>query len=189
MNFDYDVITKELSGKGAGGISHTDAKKYLRHTHPMLGLDQIYDHDFEAGWIHSLRAVSCSMPAFEGHFPDAAIYPGTNLAQDAIQVAIVLFLGATRPLNSEGRNQEVSAVSDLKLLLGHPVPPGTLLDIALWKTEEPTDLQMSFDFEVRVRDFPYYKSPNKFGMTFGPALKGSGKIIRVKRRIYEGISF
>ncbi|MCF6436501.1 MULTISPECIES: hypothetical protein [Pseudoalteromonas] len=188
-DYSFEYIVKELSGHGKGPISHTGVKQYLRHTHPMLGLDQVADHDFEKGWVHSLRAISCSIPAFEGHFPDAAIYPGTNLAQDTIQVAIMLFLGMTRPLIPDGSNEEVSAVADLSLTMGHPVPPGTLLDVALWATGKTTDSQMPFEFEVRVRDFPYYDQGNKFGVTFGPALKGSGKMIRVKKKIYHGIGF
>ena len=186
---DFNFIVNELSGHGQGPISHTDVKQYLRHTHPMLGLDQVADHDFSKGWVHSLRAISCSIPAFQGHFPDAAIYPGTNLAQDTIQVAIMLFLGMTRPLNPVGPKEEVSAVAQLSLDMGHPVPPGTLLDVALWATGKVTDNAMPFEFEVRVRDFPYYDTPNKYGMTFGPALKGSGKMIRVKKKIYQGIGF
>lgn len=185
----YELITRELTGHGRGPIAHTDAKRYLRHTHPMLGIDRVLDHDFEAGWVHAVRAISCSHPAFEGHFEDAAIYPGTNLCQDTIQLCILLFVGATGPLHGEGENQEMTAVSSLNVSMGHPVPPGSLMDVAVWKTGGKERRSMSFGFEARLRDFPYYSAPNGMGVTFRSALTGEAELIRVKRKIYRGIGF
>lgn len=176
-------------GPNSGGIGHTDLKKYLRHKHPMIGVDHVVKHDFEAGWLHAHRAVSSSHPAFEGHFEDAAIYPGTNMAQDIIQLGIVLFLGSTRRLEGEGRNQELSAVSDLNLKMGHPVPPGVLLDIALWRTGGKGDHAIRFAFEARVRDFPFYEKTNQLGVSFKAAIQGDAELVRVKRKVYSGIGF
>lgn len=185
----YETITRDLSSKGRGPIAHTDVKQYLRHTHPMLGVDRVLDHDFEAGWVHAVRAVSCSHPAFEGHFEDAAIYPGTNLCQDTIQLCILMFVGATGPLQGEGENQELTAVTTLNVAMGHPVPPGSLLDVAVWRTAGRERRAMSFGFEARVRDFPYYSAPNAMGVTFRAALSGTADLIRAKRKIYRGIGF
>ena len=178
-----------FDGISQGNIGHTDLKKYLRHRHPMIGVDQIVKHDFRTGWLHAQRAVSSSHPSFEGHFEDAAIYPGTNMAQDIIQLGIVLFLGTTRPLEGEDRNQELSAVSDLHCRLGHPVPPGVLLDIALWRTGGKGEHSIQFDFEARVRDFPFYEKTNSMGISFKAAIKGSAELVRVKRKVYTGIGF
>lgn len=186
--FSFEHIIKELSGSGQGALGHTEAKAYLRHTHPMLGLDRILDHNFSQGWIHAVRAISCSQPVFEGHFPDAAIYPGTSLCQDVIQVAIVLFLGMTGPLKKDhGLKEEMTVVSNINATFGHPVPPGNLLDVAVWKESINSDRSMNIQFEARVRDFPFYSNPNCVGIKFAAALSGSAKIFRVKRKIYEGI--
>lgn len=181
----YEAVM-ELSGTGNGPISHTDGKKYLRHTHPMLSLDRVIDHDFEAGWIHAVRAISCSDPVFEGHFPDAGVYPGTCLNQDVNQVGIMLLIGMTSPLITEGNAQEITAVNSVESSYGHPVPPGCLIDILVWATELNRKT-IDFVFEARVHDFPYYDAPNKFGLTFSSAIKGTATLVRAKRKIYDGI--
>jgi len=172
-----------------GPIGHSNLKKFLRHRHPMIGVDQVVKHDFKAGWLHAARAISCSHPAFEGHFEDAAIYPGTNLTQDIIQLGIILFLGSTRELRGEGPDQEMTAVSNLSINLGHPVPPGVVLDVALWRTAGRGIHAIHFDFEARIRDFPYYEKQNELGIMFRSAISGSAELIRVKRKIYTGIGF
>lgn len=176
-----------LSGQGQGAIAHTDCKKYLRHTHPMLSLDYIADHDFTQGWVHAVRGISCSDPVFAGHFPDAGVYPGTNLNQDVNQVGILLFIGMTEPLIESGKKQEITAVSEVSSSYGHPVPPGCLLDMAVWATALEGKKKIRLNFESRIRGFPYYSQPNKFGLTFGAAIKGSATLIRGKRVIYDGI--
>lgn len=177
----------ELSGTGQGIISHTEGKTYLRHTHPMLSVDYIADRDFEAGWIHAVRAISCTDPVFAGHFPDAGVYPGTSMNQDVNQVAIMLFVGMTSPLIEEGSRQEITAVKNVESSYGHPVPPGVLLDITMWATNLEGKKNIDFKFEARVRGFEHYDKPNKVGLTFGPAISGSGTLIRTKRKFYDGI--
>lgn len=183
----FEHIFNKLSGTGKGVINHTDAKAYLRHTHPVLGLDRILDHDFSLGWVHAIRAISCSQAVFAGHFPDAAIYPGTHLCQDTIQIAILLFLGVTGSLKNNGPNQEMTIVSNLKVDFGHPVPPGSLLDIIVWKNSANGIRSMDIGFEAKVRDFPFYSKHNTLGIKFKSAISGTSKIVRVKRKIYEGI--
>ncbi len=177
----------ELSGTGDGFISHTDSKTYLRHTHPMLSVDWIADRDFEKGWIHAVRAVSCSDPVFEGHFPDAGVYPGTSINQDINQVGIMLLIGMTSPLKEDGNGQEITAVKSITSEFGHPVPPGCLLDIAVWATAKEGNKTLDMKFDARVRDFRLYDEPNKFGLKFSSAIKGELTLIRAKRRIYDGI--
>ena len=187
---DINTFETIVAGKDVphdGPIAHTNLKKFLRHRHPMIGVDQVIKHDFKAGWLHAVRAISSSHPAFEGHFEDAAIYPGTNLTQDIIQLGIALFLGSTRELRGEEHNQEMTAVSSLAIHLGHPVPPGALLDIALWRTGGKGIHAIQFEFEAKVRDFPYYHRQNDMGIAFRSAISGSAELIRVKRKIYAGI--
>ncbi len=188
-NSSFDGILAQGDEASRRGLSHSEAKKYLRHTHPMLGVDHILNHDFEQGWLHAARAISSSQPVFMGHFPNAGIYPGTTLAQDVIQLAIVLFVGGTGPLVADGRNEELTVISSVKFDLGHPVAPGYVLDLAVWKISDLNPRKMAFQFEGRVRDFKYYRTPNKLGITFKSAIEGECVINRVKRRIYDGIPF
>lgn len=185
---DYISIVKEWSGTGAGPIGHTDAKAYLRHTHPVLGVDRIIDHDFKAGWVHAVRAISCSQPAFGGHFPDYAVYPGTHLCQDTVQVAILLFIGMTGPLNKRGdKYEEITVVNAITASFGHPVPPGSLLDLAVWSENLQGRQSIQVGFEARMRDFCHYETPTSLGVKFGPSLQGTAQLVRVRRRIYDGI--
>ncbi len=190
MLHDPTLLTAEeiFGRKGNGPIGHSEAKQYLRHTHPVLGVDRILDHNFSEGWLHAVRAISCSQPVFAGHFPDAAVYPGTHLIQDTIQLAILLFIGKTGPLKKTEMDQEISVVTDVKSSFGHPVAPGNLLDIAVWAQEQGTSRgALRFYFDVKVRDFPYYTQPNPYGITFSSAAKGECELRRVRRRMYVHI--
>lgn len=190
MTHTQALLTAEkiFERKGNGPIDHSDTKQYLRHTHPVLGVDRILDHNFPEGWLHAVRAISCSQPVFAGHFPDAAIYPGTHLIQDIIQLAILLFIGKTGPLKKTATDQEISVVTDVTSSFGHPVAPGNLLDIAVWAQEEGASRgSLRFHFDAKVRDFPYYTQPNLYGITFSSAAKGECELRRVRRRMYVHI--
>jgi len=184
MNEDlsFDKVINELSGTGSGMISHTECKKYLRHDHPCLGVDWIKDHDFERGWVHAVRGISISDPVFAGHFADAAMYPGTNLTQDINQIATLLFTAMTGPMDGE-----VTAFKNINSNYGHPIPPGCVLDFAVWASEKGDNKTMLMTLEGKIRDFPYYDTPNKYGLTYKPAISATSEIVRAKRRIYDGI--
>ncbi len=189
MTLDFSTIVHVLSshgqaqGQGQGPIGHTQLKSYLRHDHPILGVDRVIDHDFAKGWIHAVRAISSSQPVFQGHFKDAAIYPGTTLCQDLIQLGIVLLIGMTGPLKKE---TETTVVSNINASFGHPIPPGSILDVAFWKTAASSKA-IEFQFEAKVRDFAFYQTPNKFGIKFEAPISGTCRIARLSRKIYEGI--
>lgn len=178
----FDRVIKELSGTGAGMIPHTECKKYLRHDHPVLGVDWIKDHDFDAGWVHAVRGISISDPVFAGHFSDAAMYPGTNLTQDINQVATLMFTAMTGTMDGE-----VTAFKNIDSSYGHPIPPGCVLDFAVWATSTGDNKTMTVQLEGKIRDFPYYDTPNKYGLTFNSAIRATSEIVRAKRRIYDGI--
>ena len=186
MNDDlnYEKIIHELSGSGNGMIPHTECKSYLRHDHPCLGVDWIADHDFQTGWVHGVRGISISDPIFAGHFKDAAMYPGTNLTQDINQIGTILFTAMTGPMDGE-----VTAFSQIDSKYGHPIPPGCVLDFAVWAAGRKGAKQMHLKMEGRIRDFPYYDKPNKFGLSFKPAVQVESIIVRAKRQIYDGIWF
>jgi len=175
-----EIISK--SGSGDGAIGHTEAKSYLRHKHPMIGIDRIEDHKFTEGWVHAIRSISSSHNVFAGHFEDLAIYPATTLLQDVVQVCILLFIGSTRPL----KENEITVVSSMNTKIGHPIPPGSLLDICVW-TEKLKNNHINISFEVRMKDFPFYEEKNKYGVDFSSALIGNIELYRLKKNFYEGI--
>ncbi len=180
MSFDH--IISELSGHGDGMIGHTECKKYLRHSHPALGVDWISDHDFEKGWVHAVRGISISDPVFAGHFFDAAMYPGTNLTQDINQIATLMFTAMTGPLNGD-----FTAFKEIKANYGHPIPPGCVLDFAVWALDKGEGKNMRVKMEGRVRDFKHYDQPNKYGLTFKPCIEVESIILRANPKVYDGI--
>ncbi|HBK55013.1 MAG TPA: hypothetical protein DDZ76_01795 [Xanthomonadales bacterium] len=182
-SYSFETIVGALSGTGCGMIPHTRCKTYLRHTHPVLGVDWIADHDFSAGWVHAVRGISITDSVFAGHFADAAMYPGTNLTQDINQIGTLLFTAMTGPMN-----KEVTAFKEINARYGHPIPPGCVLDFAVWSAGPLTEQKtMTIHYEGRVRDFPYYDKPNRFGLTFKPAITGESVIVRARAKVYEGI--
>lgn len=183
-NLNFKEIVNVKSGTGNGVITHTQCKQYLRHNHPVLGVDWILDHDFEEGWIHAVRGISITSPVFAGHFEDAAMYPGTNLTQDINQVATLLFVAMTGELDDE-----VTAFKDIASCYGHPIPPGCVLDFAVWAKDRGQNKTMEVHCEGRIRDFPFYEKPNKYGLTFKSAITNRSTIVRAHRSIYDGIWF
>jgi hypothetical protein len=110
------------------------------------------------------------------------MYPGTNLTQDINQVGTILFTAMTGKMDGE-----VTAFKKIDSSYGHPIPPGCVLDFAVWATDKGDGKTMSLQLEGRIRDFPYYDRPNKYGLTFKPAIQVTSIIVRAKRRIYDGI--
>jgi 3-hydroxymyristoyl/3-hydroxydecanoyl-(acyl carrier protein) dehydratase len=184
MNHDmsFEKIVSELSGSGDGMIPHTQCKKLLRHRQPVLAVDWIKDHNFKDGWVHAVRGISITDRAFHGHFDDAAMYPGTNLTQDINQIGTLLFSGMCGPFEGE-----FTAFTKIDSKFGHPIPPGCVIDFAVWALDRGAGKRMNLRLEGRVRDFPFYEKPNKFGLKFGPAIQVSSEVIRVKSSVYEGI--
>ncbi len=184
MNEDlsFDVIVNTLSGSGDGMISHSECKTFMRHRSPVLAIDWIKDHDFKRGWVHAVRGISITDPHFHGHFEDAAMYPGTNLTQDINQIGTLLYTAMCGPFNNE-----VTAFTRIDASYGHPMPPGCVVDFAVWARDRGEGKRMKVELEGRVRDFPYYDEPNKYGLKFQSAIRASSELIRAKRNLYDGI--
>jgi len=184
MNEDlnFDRIINELSGTGAGMIPHTKCKEFMRHESPVLAIDWIKDHDFKQGWVHAVRGISITDPHFHGHFDDAAMYPGTNLLQDINQIGTLLYTAMCGPFDNQ-----VTAFTSIDSKFGHPIPPGCVVDFAVWARTDGEGKRMTVSLEGKIRDFPYYDTANKYGLTFDPAIQATSEIIRASRKLYDGI--
>ena len=132
--------------------------------------------------MHAVRAISITDRSFHGHFDDAAMYPGTNLTQDINQIGTLLFSGMFGPFENE-----VTSFTSIDAKFGHPIPPGCIIDMAVWMVNKGNTRRVQVRLEGRVRDFPWYDQPNGYGLKFPPAIQVTSEIIRAKRDIYQGI--
>ena len=111
-----------------------------------------------------------------------------SFIQYIIQLAIVLFVGKTGPLQITERDQEMTVVTDVKASFGHPVAPGNLLDVFVWVDQNNSSKNSHrLCFDAKVRDFPYYTTATSYGITFKAATQGECELKRVKKRIYGNI--
>lgn len=105
-------------------LGFTDLKKFLRHKHPMIFLDRIVDYKPKE-FVHALLAISGNMDCIDGHFPERAIFPGTNLLQSFCQAAIILFQLSTSKLE----NDEMAIVSSINTKFLKVIVPGDTVNI------------------------------------------------------------
>lgn len=78
-------------------LGFTDLRKWLRHRHPMVLLDRITDHE-PGKFLEALISISGNVDCIAGHFPERAIYPGSNLMQANAQAGIILYQMSTSML-------------------------------------------------------------------------------------------
>lgn len=100
-------------------LGFTELRKWLRHRHPMVLLDRVLDHE-PGQFIRALLSVSGNLDCVAGHFPERAIYPGTNLIQAFTQCGIILFQMSTTPLNED----ELTLVGSIETRFFKIVVPG-----------------------------------------------------------------
>ena len=100
-------------------IGFTELKKWLRHRHPMISLDRVLDYE-PGKYIEALVCVSGSLECIAGHFPDRALYPGSNLIQAFSQCAIILFQMSTTLL----KDDELTLVGSINARFLKPIVPG-----------------------------------------------------------------
>jgi hypothetical protein len=62
-----------------------------------------------------------------------------------------------------------------------------LIDFVVWATDAGDNKTMRVRVEGKIREFPFYDKPNKYGLTFKSAISGTADIVRAKRVIYDGI--
>lgn len=108
-------------------IGFTELKeKYLPQRYPLLLLDRVTG--YKAGeWIRATKAVTGNSPELVGHFPERAILPGSAIMQALAQLGIVFFKVTNGPLADD----EMTVVSNFKMRLMAPIPPGEIMEMEL----------------------------------------------------------
>ncbi|SEH02923.1 3-hydroxyacyl-[acyl-carrier-protein] dehydratase [Nonomuraea solani] len=82
---------------GESTLGFSEIKQWLRHRHPMIYIDRVLDY-VPGESLRSMLAVSGTMDAIAGHFPERAIYPGSHLIQAIAQSGIILYQLSTSKL-------------------------------------------------------------------------------------------
>jgi 3-hydroxyacyl-[acyl-carrier-protein] dehydratase len=105
-------------------MGFTELKPWLRHTHPMVLLDRVVDHE-PGEFLTALVAVSGALDSIAGHFPERAIYPGSSLIQAFAQTGIILCQLTTKRLEED----ELTLVSAVQARFFAPAVPGDRIEL------------------------------------------------------------
>jgi 3-hydroxyacyl-[acyl-carrier-protein] dehydratase len=100
-------------------LGFTQLRQWLRHQHPMILLDRILDHQ-PGEFLTALLSVSGNTDTIAGHFPERAIYPGTQLIQAFSQAGIILYQMSTSILGDD----ELTLVVSIEARFFKIVVPG-----------------------------------------------------------------
>lgn len=124
-------------------LGFTELRSWLRHRHPMILLDRILDHE-PGKFLTASLAVSGGLDAIAGHFPERAIYPGSNLIQAFAQTGIILFQMSTSRLADD----EVTLVGSVEARFTKLVVPG---DLVVFRTRADRIVGNVFQFSGDAR--------------------------------------
>lgn len=100
-------------------LGFTELRGWLRHRHPMILLDRILDHE-PGDFITALLSVTGKDDCIAGHFPERAIYPGSQLIQAFAQSGIILYQMGTSML----RDDELTLICSVESRFFKIVVPG-----------------------------------------------------------------
>lgn len=100
-------------------LGFTALRQWLRHRHPMILLDRIVDHE-PGKFLDALISISGNLDCIAGHFPERAIYPGSNLIQAYAQAGIILYQMSTSMLAED----ELTLVSSVESRFLKVIVPG-----------------------------------------------------------------
>ncbi|AHC13854.1 3-hydroxyacyl-ACP dehydratase FabZ family protein [Salinispira pacifica] len=68
-----------------------DIKKIIPHREPMLFVDRLLGLDREQGLMYGQRYMDPDDPVFQGHFPDAPMYPGNFTIEMIGQLGLCMY--------------------------------------------------------------------------------------------------
>jgi 3-hydroxyacyl-[acyl-carrier-protein] dehydratase len=108
-------------------IGFTELKeKYLPQRYPLLLLDRVTGYE-PGEWIRAIKAITGNSPELVGHFPERAVLPGSAIMQALAQLGIVFF----KLTNGHLADDEMTVVSNFKMRMMAPIPPGEIMELEL----------------------------------------------------------
>lgn len=118
-----------------------EIREYLPHRYPFLLVDRVVELE-EGQFIHAFKNVSINEEVFNGHFPQAPIFPGVMIVEAMAQAAGILGFKTLGKKPSDG-SIYLFAGAD-KVRFKRQVLPGDKLDLeakiisekrGIWKFE------------------------------------------------------
>ena len=140
-------------------LSFEDVRALLKQRFPMLMVDTV--SALEAGRrILAHKNVTGNEIQFLGHFPEAAVMPGTLMVEGMGQAASILFSHTTELGLKPGEFLVLGLIQDMRFLV--PVVPGDRMDLEVKVLKLAGDLAL-VEAIVRVADSVVAKGRLGFG--------------------------
>jgi 3-hydroxymyristoyl/3-hydroxydecanoyl-(acyl carrier protein) dehydratase len=118
--FDPDALPRLI-------LDTASVERLLPHRDPMRLVDEVVGLDIGAGRIVGRRRIAADDPVFEGHFPDAPVYPGALQTEAVGQCGLCLhslLAGGGAPPRTDARPPSVRLVRIVVAEFLEPVSPG-----------------------------------------------------------------
>lgn len=124
-------------------LNTEEIKSLIPQRYPFLMLDRVVEIK-EGQLIKAYKNISIDEECFNGHFPDAPIFPGAFIAEAMAQAACVLLKKSIPDLKAT-----LYYVTNVKIRFFKPVVPGDQLYITI-KTVKMTRIGGIFETEASV---------------------------------------
>lgn len=103
-----------------------EIKKYIPQRYPLLMVDRVVE--LVAGEsIKAYKNISANEDVFNGHFPNAPIFPGVMIIEAMAQTASILAFKSDEKTPDDGSTLLFAAVDGVRFK--RPVVPGDRLDL------------------------------------------------------------
>ncbi|MFD3515739.1 beta-hydroxyacyl-ACP dehydratase [Streptomyces sp. NPDC058657] len=103
-------------------MGFTEIQQWVRHRYPMNYLDRVTDYT-PGEHLTALVSISGSMPVFQGHFPERAIFPSSSAMLAIAEAGVILYQVSTKPL----RDDEITLMGTMEIRSKRIVVPGDQL--------------------------------------------------------------
>ncbi len=103
-----------------------EIREIVPHRYPFLLVDRVTEIDEDSGMIKGYKNITANEPIFQGHFPQAAIFPGVMILEAMGQLGAIFML---RKLPQERRMAYFAGID--KARFKRMVVPGDCLELEL----------------------------------------------------------
>jgi 3-hydroxyacyl-[acyl-carrier-protein] dehydratase len=117
-----------MTGKTIEAVGVKEILDALPHRYPFLMVDRVINMNGDESAI-GIKNVTFNEPQFQGHFPDAPVFPGVLMIEGMAQTAGVLCIAS----GVVGKAKTVYFLTIDKCKFRNPVGPGDVLEYHMTK--------------------------------------------------------